>query len=118
MYSCGRIFTLTLPLLFIGFGAQAFDLGQYNNVPDNVRAWFKSVRSTRGIPCCDVADGHRTDYDMRQDAYWVPVDGKWMPVPADSVVQNAANPTGDAVVWYSKYGEHVVIRCFVPGGGA
>ena len=64
-----------------------------------------------------MADGHRTDYDMRQDAYWVPIDGKWMPVPSEAVVPNADNPTGDAVVWYSKYGERVVIRCFVPGGG-
>jgi hypothetical protein len=118
MSSCGRKFALLIPLLFIGFGAQAFDNGQYDNVPSNIRAWFKSVRSARGIPCCDIADGHRTDYDMRANAYWVPIEGKWMQVPDEAVLRNTGNPTGDAVVWYSKYGDHVVIRCFAPGGGA
>jgi hypothetical protein len=118
MSLCGRIFALLVPLLFIGFSAHAFDLGQYNNVPSNIRAWFKGVRSAQGIPCCDIADGHRTDYDMRQDSYWVPIDGKWTRGPGEAVLQNSGNPTGDAVVWYSDYGDHVVIRCVVPGGGA
>jgi hypothetical protein len=115
MYSCLRI-ALLAPLLFVGLEAKAVDHGQYANVPDNVRAWFKSVRSPRGVPCCDVADGHRTDYDMRQDAYWVPIDGTWMQVPHGAVVPHSDNPTGEAVVWYTKYGSRIVIRCFVPGG--
>lgn len=110
--------SLLLLGVVLGNDARATDQGQYTNVPDNIRAWFKSVRSSRGIPCCDIADGHRTDYDMRQSAYWVPIDGNWMQVPTEAVIANAENPTGDAVVWYSKYGDHVVIRCFVPGGGA
>jgi hypothetical protein len=27
--------------------------------------------------CCSYADGHRTGYDMRQDQYWVPIEGEW-----------------------------------------
>jgi hypothetical protein len=34
------------------------------------------------------------------------------------VLDTVGNPVGDAVVWYSIYGDHVVIRCFVPGSGA
>jgi hypothetical protein len=117
MYSCVRMLLLGL-LLSFGLEAQAFDNGQYANVPDNVRAWFKSVRSPRGVPCCDIADGHRTNYDMRENAYWVPIEGKWMQVPETALVPNSDNPTGDAVVWYSKYGERIFIRCFVPGGAA
>ncbi len=109
---------LLMPMLFSSAAALAYDNGQYTNVSPQVRAWFKSVRSSHGVPCCDIADGHRTDYDMRENAYWVPIDGNWMQVPNDAVVRNTDNPTGDAVVWYSKYGGHVVIRCFVPGGGA
>jgi hypothetical protein len=52
--------------------ALARDNGQYEDVPENIRNWFKSVRSPQGIPCCDISDGHRTDYDMRDNKYWVP----------------------------------------------
>lgn len=97
--------------------AYATDFGQYTDTPDHIRAWFKSVKSKFGIPCCDIADGHRTDYDIRGDDYWVPIDGTWMPVPKDAVVDNVGNPVGQAVVWYSDVGGKVFIRCFVPSGG-
>ncbi len=98
-------------------GAAAMDRGQFESVPENVRTWFKNVRSPHGVPCCDIADGHRTDYQMRSDGYWVPIDGEWMPVPPEAIVENAGNPVGQAVVWYSHFNERVFIRCFVPGGG-
>jgi hypothetical protein len=98
--------------------ALAFDNGQYKDVPDNIRSWFKSVRSPHGVPCCDISDGHRTDYDMRPDGYWVPIEGKWQQVPPESIVYNAGNPVGEAVVWYVRQGTSTYyIRCFVPGGG-
>jgi hypothetical protein len=98
--------------------ALAFDNGQYNDVPDNVRSWFKNVRSPHGVPCCDIADGHRTAYDIRSDGYWVPIEGEWRQVPAEAIVHNAGNPVGEAVVWYVRQGESTYyIRCFVPGGG-
>ena len=96
----------------------ARDNGQFGNVPPEIRAWFKSVKSHAGVPCCDIADGHRTDYDMRESRYWVPINGEWMMVPPEAVVDDSGNPTGDAVVWYSEYNGSVYIRCFVPGGGA
>jgi hypothetical protein len=100
--------------------AMAFDNGQYTDVPDNVRSWFKSVRSPHGVPCCDIADGHRTAYDMRADNhYWVPIEGEWRQVPPEAIVYNAGNPVGEAVVWYVRQGDDTFyIRCFVPGGGA
>jgi hypothetical protein len=107
---------LFAPLLFIGAEVKAVDRGQYADMPEDIRAWFKSVRSPRGVPCCDISDGHRTDYDMRHDAYWVPIDGTWMQVPHEAVVPHATNPTGSGVVWYTKYGVRIVIRCFVPNG--
>jgi hypothetical protein len=96
----------------------AHDNGQFGNVPPEIRAWFKSVKSHAGVPCCDIADGHRTDYDMRESKYWVPINGEWMMVPPEAVVEDSGNPTGDAVVWYSESNGSVYIRCFVPGGGA
>lgn len=97
--------------------AHATDSGQYANTPDHIRAWFKSVRSKSGIPCCDTSDGHLTDYETRGDDYFVPINGTWLPVPKEAVVTNYGNPMGQAVVWYSDMGGTVFIRCFVPGGG-
>ena len=108
----------TIAAAFIGSPSVAHDNGQFGDVTPQIREWFHNVRSANGIPCCDVADGHRTDFDMRKDLYWVPVDGNWIPVPPDAVLKDAGNPTGGAVVWYSIYGGQVIIRCFVPGDGA
>ena len=89
--------------------------------------WFKSVRSPHGVPCCDISDGHRTTYEQRPDGfYWVPIAGEWRRVPTESIVFNAGNPIGEAVVWYVKQTGEIVegtpkiiyyIRCFVPGSG-
>ena len=64
--------------------------------------------------CCDIADGHRTIYDVRAGAYWVPIDGVWWAVPDDAVVRDAGNPLGEAVVWYVSVRGNITIRCFVP----
>jgi hypothetical protein len=112
--------------------ALAIDNGQYSDVPDNIRSWFKSVRAPSGVPCCDIADGHRTSYDIRGDGYWIPIPDappgqeNWMPVPPEAVVHDAGNPVGEAVVWWVHTGgdptapdptRRIHIRCFVPGGG-
>ena len=82
------------------------------------------MRSPNGVPCCDLADGHRTDYDIRADRYWIPnpaIAGEWIAVPPEAVVHNAGNPVGEAVVWYvilnASGRPDVYVRCFVPGGG-
>jgi len=62
---------LLMSLTFFTGAAHAVDRGQFENVPDDIRAWFKGVRSQDGVPCCDISDGHRTEYDVRAGAYWV-----------------------------------------------
>ena len=94
--------------------ALAFDNGQYENVPPDIRAWFKGVMAPNGVPCCDISDGHRTEYDVRNGAYWVPIDGEWMLVPERAVIRNAGNPVGEAVVWYVHHRGGIIISCFVP----
>jgi hypothetical protein len=103
----------------LSFGAAAFDNGQYNDVPANIRSWFKSVRSPHGIPCCDISDGHQTTWrGDKSGGYEVPIEGEWLPVPPEAIIYNAGNPTGEAVVWYVRQGANgYYIRCFVPGGG-
>lgn len=94
--------------------AQAVDRGQFGDVPDSIRDWFKHVISPSGVPCCDISDGHRTEYDVRHGAYWVPIEGVWTEVPAHAVIRDRGNPVGEAVVWYVHHGGGVVISCFVP----
>jgi hypothetical protein len=112
---------IVLSLVLAGtLSAASLDRGEFGDVPDNVRSWFKSVRSPHGVPCCDIADGHRTTWDKHpgDERYWVPIEGEWRPVPNEAVVHNAGNPVGEAVVWYVwQAGPTLYIRCFVPGGG-
>ena len=117
MHGLARV-ALVVASMGVTASLHAVDRGQFENVSPDVRAWFKSVIAKNGVPCCDMSDGHRTDYDMRESKYWVPINGEWMMVPPEAVVDDSGNPTGDAVVWYSESNGTVYIRCFVPGGGA
>jgi hypothetical protein len=92
----------------------AVDHGQFEIVPDDIRSWFKGVRSPSGVACCEISDGRRTIYDVREGGYWVPIDGLWWRVPEKAVVRNAGNPLGEAVVWYVSLRGNIEIRCFVP----
>ena len=94
--------------------AFAFDNGQYDHVPPDIRAWFKSVIAPNGVPCCDISDGHRTDYDVRAGSYWVPIEGQWMEVPERAIIRDRGNPVGQAVVWYVHHRGAIIISCFVP----
>jgi len=108
--------------------AAAFDNGQWTDVPDHVRSWFKSLRSPAGVHCCDIADGHRTNWEIRSTGYFIPnpmdPTGDWIAVPPEAVVHNAGNPVGEAIVWWNAVPVDdedetgVFIRCFVPGDGA
>ncbi len=84
------------------------------------------MKSPNGVPCCDIADGYRTDSEHRADNHWwVYIGGDWRQVPTAALVLHHDNPTGDAVVWYidNNPGADVsintpnryFIRCFVPG---
>jgi hypothetical protein len=109
---------LFVSLTFFTGAALAVDRGQFENVPDDIRAWFKGVRSPAGVPCCDISDGHRTEYDVRAGAYWVPINGLWWQVPEKAIIRNAGNPLGEAVVWYVNLRGNIEIRCFVPADAA
>lgn len=98
--------------------AIASDTGQHESVPPDIRAWFKAVTAPNGVPCCDLADGHRTDYDFREGAYWVPIEGQWMAVPERAVIRDLGNPVGQAVVWYVHHRGSSIISCFVPADAA
>lgn len=115
---------LAVLLAFAIVAAHAEDRGQFGDVDPATRAWFKSVKAPSGVPCCDIADGHKVQFKTdSQGNYFVPintadVDDPWVPVPPGSVVYDAGNPYEEAIVWYVMQGPGVYyIRCFVPVGG-
>jgi hypothetical protein len=108
------LFCLFGSLTFVAGAAGAIDRGQFEDVPEHIRSWFKSVRSPTGAPCCDIADGHRTIYEVRAGEFRVPIDRAWWLVPKNAVVRDAGNPLGEAVVWYFSVRGNITIRCFVP----
>jgi hypothetical protein len=121
--SAGVALALTLAVLIVG-GAWAMDREELRNVPPQVRNWFESMRSPTGKLCCSYADGHRTEYDMRENSYWVPINQVWTQIPPEVVIHDQGNPFSEAVVWYNPIiengqptGQHKIL-CFVPGGGS
>jgi hypothetical protein len=113
-----RLAIALVSVMALSAAARATDQGQFDHVPDDIRSWFKSVRSPAGVPCCDVSDGHRTAYDVRGGAYWVPIEGEWMQVPDKAVLRDSGNPLGEAVVWYVHHRGAIIISCFVPADAA
>jgi hypothetical protein len=107
-----------------GMFAHGADIGQIPpDVKPEIREWFKNLTSPGGTICCDVADGRLTDYSLRPDGYWVPIEGKMWRVPDVAVIKDSKNPFLVGVVWYRKdpspgYDPHYTIRCFTPGGGS
>jgi len=92
---------------------QARDDGRYAQSP--LKPWFDSLKSRKGF-CCSDADGEETEYEMRDDAYWAPIDGVWQPVPKEAVITEP-NKVGRAMKWiYMENGERK-FRCFLPAGG-
>lgn len=97
--------------------------GQYDNVPDSVRQWFKAQKAPSGVSCCDIGDGFNTEWVIRGDKYFVPVPGypndPWVEVPDNTIITGHGNPNGNAVVWWApalnSEGHPFFVRCFVPG---
>lgn len=119
-------------LSVIWFPAHARELyaGQFDDVDPATRAWFKGVKSKNGVPCCDMSDGHPTDFKVDEGGhYFVPIadvpngpNPVWILVPPEAVITSQGNPNDRAYVWYVKQGQQdgqprFFIRCFVPVGG-
>lgn len=114
--------TLAIVVIILSINA-AFGMDdgtRFENVPPQIRNWFRSIQSPQGVPCCDIADGHRTAWKADEDGtYWALIDSEYVKVPKETVILGAHNPTGESIVWYTKYPDgQVFIRCFVPADGA
>jgi hypothetical protein len=68
---------------------------------DPLQGWFDQLRNKAGLYCCSKADGHPIedgDWDVKDNAYRVFVEGKWIAVPDNAVILGP-NKFGEAIVW-------------------
>lgn len=83
--------------------------------------WFMGLKNHKGYPCCDGSDATRLedpDWENVNGHYRVRLEGEWVEVPDDAVV-DGVNRLGPALVWpYYLDGKLVGIRCFMPGAMA
>jgi glucose dehydrogenase len=92
---------------------------QYAQVSPVMQQWFQGLKSPRGIPCCDTADGHRLDdADVRTaDGRWqVRIGGAWRDVMEEQTL-SVPNKFGQPIVWYMGTELDPRITCFLPGAG-
>ncbi len=82
--------------------------------------WFKSLMQPRSdAPCCAIADCRLTDARLQPWGYEARIDGRWISIPADTVLDHVENPTGRAVVCYHISHDETLrplgisIHCFV-----
>jgi hypothetical protein len=105
---------LTAPVVFYGTSAvRAMDDGRWAQSP--LKPWFDSLKSKKGF-CCSVADGQETEYEMRDNRYWAPIDGVWQPVPDEAVITEP-NKVGRDMKWIFMENGQKRFRCFLPASG-
>lgn len=95
---------------------EARDRGQYASSSPEMKAWFDGLRSGKG-PCCSDADGSAVsdvDWETKNGHYKVRIDGAWVDVPDEAVI-NEPNRVGRTMVWPIRGYPGVSIRCFMPG---
>jgi hypothetical protein len=91
--------------------AQAHDSGH-----PELNHWYESLHSGKG-PCCDGSDAKRVDdadWESKDGHYRVRIDGEWVDVPKEAVV-DGPNLAGRAMVWPYYQDGHPRPRCFMPG---
>lgn len=84
-----------------------------HNHPD-LNGWFRSLHSKGGAWCCNGDDAEEAEWDTAGDKYHVRIDGEWIDVPDEAIVEGP-NKVGVAKVWRSYMDGHPGVRCFMPG---
>lgn len=104
---------LALPALALS--ALARDpTGQWRNSP--YHGWFANAENKLNEPCCAKSDAHvleNGDWRMTRNGYEARIDARWYSIDQSQLV--LGNPTGHAVVWYTRTTRGPVVFCFSPG---
>ncbi len=80
------------------------------NSDPELAPWFQGLRAPNGSSCCSIADCRITDYRTDGSNYEALIEGRWLLVPPERVLDHIPNPTGRAVVCYAPA---LGILCFV-----
>jgi hypothetical protein len=108
----------------VGGHALARDFGQYANVPQEIRDWYRNAELTEAAQqrlswkkCCDHADVVKTQFRVNKSTggdewYWLH-DGHWKPIPSDIIHWGVSAPGGAPVLFVYDNVE----TCFFPGEG-
>lgn len=108
---------------YLLLAAWAAVAAEWPDITPAQRDWFLHQHNQNGFLCCDIADGHPTDWRIADGHYLVLVGEDWHEVPSEAVIK-VPNPVGRAVVWYRAYNPSIdgpkrdrtlTIRCFIPG---
>jgi hypothetical protein len=106
-----------LLMLLCGSAAMARWSPAYENMPPEIKTWFKQQHNSQGQWCCDESDGHPYygDYSINSDgSITLEKDGSARTIPAYMVLKGP-NPTGHSVWWYIETGGQHRDYCFAPG---
>ena len=108
----GGCLVILIGALFFNTRAHAHD-----HMRPDLNPWLKTLRNKHAVPCCDGSDATRlsdVDWDTKDGHYRVRLDGRWVDVPDEAVIEEP-NQAGMTLVWpYFKDGM-MVSRCFLPG---
>lgn len=75
--------------------------------------WFQGLRQPgTGMSCCSISDCRQTDFRTNGSHYEAMIDGRWLAIPPDKILDRTDNPTGRAVVCYTPT---LGIMCFIRG---
>lgn len=78
-------------------------------------AWFGSLTDPEtSVPCCSLTDCRMVEHRRVGDHFEAEVEGHWLSVPIEKVLHRTDNPTGQAVLCWSRV---LGVLCFVPGAG-
>ncbi len=109
--------------LYFGIAAAAMALltagNGYAAPPPNANPafadWFDSlVDPDTNASCCSRADCRTVEHRMALDHFEARLGDRWVSIPPDKILYRTDNPTGQAVLCWSKV---LGILCFVPGAG-
>jgi hypothetical protein len=92
------------------------DVWAHDHDQPELNDWYKTLESSKG-PCCDGSEATRVDdadWDSKDGQYRVRINGEWIGVPKDAVV-DGPNRAGRTLVWLYYLDGHPKPRCFMPG---
>lgn len=120
LFLCDKRNEFAMLLMVAGLTAMAIGgaFAHDHNRP-SLDGWYQGLRSPAGSSCCDgpavdavhLAD---VDWESKDGRYRVRLDGQWVDVPPDAVL-DGPNRDGRTLVWPSWTDGKRTVRCFMPG---